>query len=51
MEMSKTGQHTSYEFRDVSVTGTVVVKEGEKVVISKNGDRKLSLTLAKASKK
>lgn len=51
MEMSKTKQATSYEFRDVSVTGTVMATEGEKVVISRNGDRELALTLSKASKK
>lgn len=51
MEMAQTGNSVSYEFRDVSVTGTVMVKEGERVVISKNGDRELALTLSKASKK
>lgn len=51
MEMARNGQNTSYEFRDVSLSGTVIAKEGEKVVVSKNGDRELSLTLGKAKKK
>jgi hypothetical protein len=51
MEASQNGKVTNYEYRDVSVTGTAIVKEGEQVVISKNGARELSLTVGKASKK
>jgi hypothetical protein len=48
--IARNGQNTSYESRDVYRSGTVVAKEGEKIVVSKNRDRELSLTLAKASK-
>ena len=47
MEVPGNGLGVNYEYRDVSVVGTVIAKEGKAVVISKNGDRELSLTLAK----
>ena len=50
MEVARNGQNTSYESRDVYRSGTVVAKEGEKIVVAKNRDRELSLTWAKASK-
>ena len=51
MEASQNGKMTNYEYRDVSVIGTAIVKEGERVVISKNGARELSLMVGKAGKK
>jgi len=36
---------TTYEFRDVSVTGNVLCKPGEPVVIVKNGEKTLQLTV------
>lgn len=38
------------EYR-VVVTGTALVKEGKRLVISKNGDRELGINLGKASSK
>ena len=46
-ESSRNGNTTNYEYRDVSMTGTILAKEAEKVVISKDADRELSLTLKK----
>ncbi len=52
MESSHSGPRSiSYGYGDVWVTGTLIAKEGEKVVISKNGERDLGLTLAKTARK
>lgn len=48
---NKEDERVNIEYRDVVVTGTALVKEGKRLVISKNGDRELALTLGKASSK
>ena len=48
---NKVDERVNIECRDIVVTGTALVKEGKRLVISKNGDRELGLTLGKASSK
>ncbi len=48
MEVARSKQTSSYESREVSLNGTVLLSEGAKVVISKNGVQELSLSVSKA---
>lgn len=41
----------SVEYRDVSVSGTVIAKEGKRLVISKNGEHELGLLVGKTNSK
>jgi hypothetical protein len=47
----KSDGRVNVEFHDVVVTGTAMVEEEKTLVISKNGDRELSLTLSKTASK
>jgi len=40
---------TSFEFRDVTITGTVLCRLDEAVAIVRNGDKPLQLTVSKAA--
>lgn len=51
VEHQAEGMPTSVEYRDVIVTGTALAEEGKKLVIAKNGDHELTLTLGKAAAK
>ena len=45
------GGSSTYEFRDVSVNGNVLCKPGEPVVIVKNGEKTLQLTVSQETEK
>lgn len=46
---SVSGTVTNYEYRDVMLTGTAVIKEGKNLVVATNGKHELSLTIGKAA--
>ena len=48
-EQMVNGKVNSVEYREVMVSGTAIAREGKRVVIAKNGDNGLGLTLGKTA--
>lgn len=47
---TKVGERVSVEYRDLTLSGTVLLKQGETVVIARNGEDKLTLGVDLAGK-
>ena len=50
-EQMVNGKVNSVEYREVMVSGTAIAREGKRLVIAKNGENELGLTLGKTASK